>query len=52
MTVGVLHGQSAYEPDPGDRWTTWSTVSSDFRENEIGWALWGFLPHFLPQPVL
>jgi hypothetical protein len=33
-------------------WTTWSAVSSGFREIElleIGWNPWGTLPHFLPQ---
>jgi hypothetical protein len=24
-------------------------VVADVREIEIGWDLWGFLPHFLPQ---
>jgi hypothetical protein len=37
MTVGFLHGQSAYEPESGTRWTTWDTVSNGFREIEIGW---------------
>jgi len=37
-------------PNLESRWTTWGTVSSGFREIEIGWDLWGFLPHFLPQP--
>ncbi len=40
-----------YELEPGSRSTTWGTVSSGFREIEIGWNLWGFLPHFLPQPA-
>jgi len=34
--VGFLHGQSAYEPASESRWTTWGTVSSGFREIEIG----------------
>jgi hypothetical protein len=36
MTVWFLHGQSAYEPEPETRWDTWGTVSSGFREIEIG----------------
>jgi hypothetical protein len=36
MTVGFPHGQSAYEPDLEIGWTTRSTVSSGFREIEIG----------------
>jgi hypothetical protein len=52
VTVGFIHGQSAYEPESGTRWTTWGTVSSGFREIEIGWdrlesvgVLAPFLPH-------
>jgi hypothetical protein len=33
-------------------WTTWSTVSSGFREIELRGdrlGLWGVLPHLLPQ---
>ena len=33
-------------------WATWGTVSSGFRKSSsagIGWNMWGFLPHFLPQ---
>jgi hypothetical protein len=37
MTVGLPHGRSDYEPEPETRWTTWGTVSSGFREIEIGW---------------
>ncbi len=29
--------------------TTWGTVSSGFREIEIGWNLWSTLPRLLPQ---
>jgi hypothetical protein len=36
-------------PNLGSRWTRWGTVSSGFREIEIGWDLWGMLPHLLPQ---
>lgn len=35
-------------------WTTWSAVSSGFARSsyvEIGWNLWGTLPHFLPQRI-
>jgi hypothetical protein len=49
MTFGFLQGRSDYEPDPEARLTTWGTVSSGFREIGIGWDLWGFLPHSLPQ---
>jgi hypothetical protein len=35
MTVGLPHGQSAYEPESGTRWTTWGTVSSGFCEIEL-----------------
>jgi hypothetical protein len=36
-------------PRLGPRWATWGTVSSGFRKIEIGWSLWGMLPHLLPQ---
>jgi hypothetical protein len=36
-------------PRQGSCRTTWGTVSSGFREIEIGWNLWGLLPHLLPQ---
>jgi hypothetical protein len=53
-TFGFLQGQSAYEPDPEDRWTTWGTVSSGFREIEIGWDRLesvGLLAPFLAQQL-
>ena len=34
---GRLRSRSDYEPEPGNRWTTWGTVSSGFREIEMGW---------------
>lgn len=39
-------------PSQESCWTTWGTVSSGFarsRSAEVGWSLWGFLPHFLPR---
>jgi hypothetical protein len=33
-------------PNLESRWTTWGTVSSGFREIEIGWDTWGLLPHY------
>jgi hypothetical protein len=36
-TFGFLQGRSDYEPEPEARLTTWGTVSSGFREIEIGW---------------
>ena len=37
MTVGFLQGSPLMSPESGTRWTTWGTVSSGFREIEIGW---------------
>jgi hypothetical protein len=47
-TVGFLHGQSALSPHQGSRWTTWGTVSSGFREIEIGWGRLGTVGLFVP----
>ena len=35
-------------PNQGIRWTMWDTVSSGFREIEIGWDPCGFLPQADP----
>jgi hypothetical protein len=48
LTVGFLHGQSAYEPESRSRWTTWGTVSSGFREIEIGWDRLESVGHVAP----
>jgi hypothetical protein len=39
-------------PNQGTRWATWGSVSSGFREIEIGRSLWGMLPHLLPQQTV
>jgi hypothetical protein len=53
LTVGFLQGQSAYEPGPGSpaglRGARFQAVFARSSYVEIGWNLWGFLPHFLPQ---
>jgi len=35
-------------PRLGSRWTTWGTVSSGFREIEIGWGRLGSVGHVAP----
>ncbi len=53
MTVGFLQGRSAYEPEPGVppglRGARFQAIFVRSSYVEIGWNLWGFLPHFLPQ---
>jgi hypothetical protein len=36
-------------PDRRLCWALWGAVSSGLRWIEIGWNLWGMLPHLLPQ---
>jgi hypothetical protein len=35
-------------PNQGSRWTTWGTISSGFREIEIGWDRLGSVGHVAP----